>query len=68
EEAEKEDRRGIGVLIDLIHKLMQFFILEYTVEEQEIINNFVDSILSPLLHRPEKEKLFFMVNDLSLNL
>ncbi|KAI9016296.1 hypothetical protein CLU79DRAFT_707074, partial [Phycomyces nitens] len=50
EKAEKEDRRTIDVLINLLNKLPN--------EEQELISNFVDPILSPLLQRPEKDKLF----------
>ncbi|RCH82737.1 hypothetical protein CU097_004477, partial [Rhizopus azygosporus] len=64
EEAEKEDRKVIDVLINLcvvytqLNKLPNEETIDYTVEEQGLINNFVDPILSPLLHRPEKEKPF----------
>ncbi|KAI8091078.1 uncharacterized protein B0P05DRAFT_634760 [Gilbertella persicaria] len=62
EEAEKEDRKVIDVLINLLKKLPNEETIDYTVEEQELINNFADPILSPLLHRPEKEKLFLWLD------
>ncbi|KAG2203210.1 hypothetical protein INT46_008994 [Mucor plumbeus] len=68
EEAEKEDRKVIDVLINLcvvytqLNKLPNEETIDYTVEEQELINNYTDPILSPLLHRPEKEKLFLWLD------
>ncbi|KAI7898511.1 uncharacterized protein BX663DRAFT_442864, partial [Cokeromyces recurvatus] len=56
--AEKEDRKVIDILINLLNKLPNEETINYTIEEEELINNFVDPILSPLLHRPEKEKHF----------
>ncbi|KAI7898055.1 uncharacterized protein BX663DRAFT_269937 [Cokeromyces recurvatus] len=60
--AEKEDRKVIDILINLLNKLPNEETINYTIEEEELINNFVDPILSPLLHRPEKEKHFLWLN------
>ncbi|KAG1458819.1 hypothetical protein G6F56_006304 [Rhizopus delemar] len=68
EEAEKEDRKTINVLINLcvvyaqLNELPNEETIDYNVEEQELINNFADPILSPLLQRPEKEKLFLWLD------
>ncbi|KAI9270005.1 hypothetical protein EDC94DRAFT_581271 [Helicostylum pulchrum] len=58
EEAEKEDRKVIDVLVNLCVKLL----IIVATEEQELIDNFVDPILSLLLHKPEKEKLFLWLD------
>jgi len=41
-----------------INKLPNEEIIDYNVEEQELISNYIDPILSPILHRPEQDKLF----------
>lgn len=41
-----------------INKLPNEEIIDYNVEEQELISNYVDPILSPILHQPERDKLF----------
>lgn len=46
------------ILNSRLNKLPNEKTIDYNLEEQELINNFADPILSPLLHRPEKEKLF----------
>jgi hypothetical protein len=34
-------------------------IVDYNVDEQELISDYVDPILSPILHQPERDKFFF---------
>ncbi|KAI8982318.1 hypothetical protein BDF20DRAFT_866220 [Mycotypha africana] len=45
--ASKPDRRIIDVLINLLKKLSNDIIKKHKIEEQELLVNYVDSILNP---------------------
>ncbi|CAO3701322.1 unnamed protein product [Rhizopus stolonifer] len=66
EKAKKEDRKMIDVLVNMINKLPNQEIIDNDVEEQELITNYIDPILSPILHRPEGDKLFLWLNKTAL--
>ncbi|KAG1497860.1 hypothetical protein G6F47_008206 [Rhizopus delemar] len=66
EKAKKEDRKMIDVLVNMINKLHNQEIIDNSVEEQELITNYIDPILSPILHRPEGDKLFLWLNKTTL--
>ncbi|KAG1467350.1 hypothetical protein G6F56_004462 [Rhizopus delemar] len=59
-------RIGLGTTTNTIfnytfrlNKLPNEGIVGYNVEEQELIGNYIDPILGPILHRPEQDKLFY---------
>ncbi|KAI7903127.1 uncharacterized protein BX663DRAFT_472883 [Cokeromyces recurvatus] len=56
--ANKQDRRLIDVMINLLNKLPNEEIKEHDIEGQELIVNYTDPIISPLLHDPGHDKLF----------
>ncbi|KAI7897273.1 uncharacterized protein EV154DRAFT_409865, partial [Mucor mucedo] len=58
-QARKPDRRIIDILITLMNKLPAETIKEHKIEEQEFIVNYVDPVLSSMLHDPGDNKLFF---------
>ncbi|KAG2189685.1 hypothetical protein INT46_007501 [Mucor plumbeus] len=60
--ANKQDRRVIDVMINLLNKLPNEEIKEHDIEEQELIVNYTDPIISPLLHDPGHDKLFIWLN------
>ncbi|KAG1217974.1 hypothetical protein G6F35_008700 [Rhizopus arrhizus] len=60
ETAKKEDRKMIDVLINLINKLPNKEILDCNIEEQELITNYIDPILSPILHRLWWDELLWL--------
>ncbi|ORE18822.1 hypothetical protein BCV71DRAFT_178789, partial [Rhizopus microsporus] len=56
--ASKQDRKLVDVLINLLNILPTENLLEHKVEETELINRYLQPILSPLFHKPEKSQLF----------
>ncbi|KAI9003293.1 hypothetical protein CLU79DRAFT_714358, partial [Phycomyces nitens] len=50
--ANKQDKRVIDVMINLLNKLPNEEIKEHDIEEQELIVNYIDPIISPLIHDP----------------
>ncbi|KAI9474074.1 MAG: hypothetical protein EXX96DRAFT_580495 [Benjaminiella poitrasii] len=60
--ANKQDRRVIDVMINLLNKLPNEEIKEHDIEEQELIVSYTDPIISPLLHDPGHDKLFIWLN------
>ncbi|KAI7866523.1 hypothetical protein BDF14DRAFT_1952020 [Spinellus fusiger] len=66
EKAKKEDRKMIDVLVNLINKLPDQETIDSNVEEQELITNYIGPILSPILHRSERNKLFLWLNKTTL--
>ncbi|KAG1176011.1 hypothetical protein G6F70_006106 [Rhizopus microsporus] len=60
--ASKQDRKLVDVLINLLNILPTENLLEHKVEETELINRYLQPILSPLFHKPEKSQLFLWLN------
>ncbi|KAI9246384.1 hypothetical protein BY458DRAFT_446799, partial [Sporodiniella umbellata] len=60
--ASKTDRKLVDVLINLLNILPTETLLEHKVEETELINGYLQPILSPLFHNPEKSQLFLWLN------
>ncbi|KAI7884129.1 uncharacterized protein EV154DRAFT_28442 [Mucor mucedo] len=60
--ASKQDRRLVDVLINLLNMLPTESLLEHKVEETELINGYLQPIISPLFHKPEKSQLFLWLN------
>ncbi|KAI9355178.1 hypothetical protein BD770DRAFT_315838 [Pilaira anomala] len=60
--ASKQDRRLVDVLVNLLNILPTESLLEHKVEETELINGYLQPILSPLFHKPEKSQLFLWLN------
>ncbi|OBZ86879.1 hypothetical protein A0J61_05079 [Choanephora cucurbitarum] len=56
--ASKQDRRLVDALINLLNILLT----ENLLEETELINGYLQPILSPLFHKPEKSQLFLWLN------
>ncbi|KAG0738737.1 hypothetical protein G6F62_011665 [Rhizopus arrhizus] len=57
--ASKQDRKLVDVLINLLNILPTENLLEHKVE---LINGYLQPILSPLFHKPEKSQLFLWLN------
>ncbi|KAI8642288.1 hypothetical protein BD408DRAFT_186027 [Parasitella parasitica] len=58
EAADPLDSKIIDILINLINKLPGNILINEVVKEFELITNYLDTVLSPIFHDPQKKLMY----------